>query len=524
MYILPRYVLKELFNTFVPAFLGFGFLMMLGLTIQLMHKGLDIIDIRIIIPYLMLYACPNTLPISLLTAAVLSYGRLSSTNEIIAIRTSGIHLHAIITPVLVISFLLSFFTLYLNAEVLPMSRLKIKLLQEKAVSAILSRHLATIKKKLVFEPYHIYIGNIEKDVYKNLAIIEYVRDFVTSILLAEEGKIIMTDGSESVILRLKRGDFVKMNYQKPTDIPRTGTFDEMSFEIPLHKKDIPISKKYLTLLQLYKERREMYKELADGDLYHSEDIKKIGKISDRRLQSLKQQYNDTIEGQQSLASEIESLNNRININMARAENLINDIRVLENKIAASNIEQERIKSAITEKRDSVETRDKIDQLNNTINSYIEGKKAKEKELSGVSNLIKKDKAGLTSKNTIVPELLQKAAELKEKESSLAGYSRLAKINEEINDYTILIHKRLASSFLCITFALIGIPLGIMTKSGNILIGFGISFLLVVLIYYPLTVIGEILANNSFPIIPAIWGPDGILTILGIILFRKSLVR
>lgn len=524
MYILPRYVLKELFNTFVPAFFGFGFLMILGLTIQLMHKGLDIIDIRIIIPYLMLYACPNTLPISLLTAAVLSYGRLSSTNEIIAIRTSGIHLHTIITPVLIISFLLSFFTLYLNAEVLPQSKLKIRLLQEKAVSAVLSRHLATIKKKLIFEPYHIYIGNIEKDVYKNLAIIEYVRDLVTSILLAKEGKIIMTDDGESVILRLKSGDFVKMSYQKPTDIPRTGTFDEMSFEIPLHKKDIPISKKYLTLLQLYKERNEMYKKLADSLLYHSEDIKKIGKISDSRLQSLKQQYNDTIEVQQGLASEIELLNNRINTNMARTEELTNDIRVLENKIAVSKIEQEQIKSAITKKGGSVETQDKINQLNNVINTNIEEKRAKEKELSVVSNLIKKDQVGLRSKNATIPELLQKAAELKEKESSLADYSISAKINEEINDYTILIHKRLSSSFLCITFAIIGIPLGIMTKSGNILIGFGISFLLVVLIYYPLTVIGEILANNSFPIIPAIWGPDGILTILGIILFRKSLLR
>lgn len=516
-YILPCYVLKEWFRAFIPAFCGFGFLIILGLTIQLLHKGLDIIDIRVIIPHLMLFACPDTLPISFLAAAVMTYGRLSANNEIAAIRTSGIHLHVIVTPVIVISLLLTFLTLYLNAEVLPKSNRKIKLLKETAVSSILSRRISTVKKKIIFEPYHIYIGKVEDNSYKNLAIIEYFKDFVTNILMAEEGTIVMSDDGHSLVLTLKNGDFAKMDYAKPSEIPRVGTFDEMSFEIPVNKNVVTASNKYKSLIQLYKEMKavnvEMEKYMAD--LNYKE---KSSEISKKELRTFRQRYNGLIEEQERNAQKLEILGNSIAGNKSRSENIEDEIDTLENHIAVSNIDIEHFERA------SGDSEKELAQIKEGIEDYLQEKKSKEKELTALRDTISASEKEWSIANAHAVEIKEQTAELESGSTKLLNFSKFEKMRENANELLILIHKKLSSSFLCITFALIGIPLGILTKSGNILISFGASFLLVILVYYPLSVVGVIFAKDLLPAAPAIWSANGIITILGIVLFRKSLVK
>ena len=85
--------------------------MLLGFSIQLLHKGLDIPSLTYIIPFLAIYALPHALPSSLLTATVMTYGRLSADNEITAIRSAGIHLHKIITPIVIAGNIFQFINL-----------------------------------------------------------------------------------------------------------------------------------------------------------------------------------------------------------------------------------------------------------------------------------------------------------------------------------------------------------------------------------------------------------------------------
>ncbi len=526
-YILPSYLLKELFKTFIPALCGFGFLIILGLTIQLLHKGLDIIDIRAIIPYLMLYACPDALPVAFLAAIVLSYGRLSGTNELVAIRTSGVHLHVIITPVIIVSFLLSFLTLYLNAEVLPKSNRKIKMLKETAVSSVLSRHISAVKKKIVCEPYHIYIGKIDNDTYKNLAIIEYVKDFVTNILLADEGSILMSEDGNSLILTLRNGEFAKMNYQKPSEIPMVGSFDEMSFDIPLNKDVATTSKKYMTLFELYNERKELSSMLeeytaklkAEGGDDMPVDIR-------GKLKNLTAQRKSLTQKQQAVNREIIRLTNGINLKNSEVEKIKNRILTIDNRIALENINLEKLnRTKKKEDRDIISGMDSdIDKANDAIKDYLRKKKTLKNKIAELGVAVKNEEDALQTANARADKLKEIFAVLEKNESTLAIYSEPAVMQKKIAARTTLIHKRLSSSFLCITFALIGIPLGILTKSGNVLISFGVSFILVILVHYPLSVVGQILSKEMLPIAPAIWGSNGIITIMGLVLFRKSLTK
>ena len=77
----------------------------------MLHKGLDVPSLFSVLPYMALYTIPHALPSSLLTATVMSYGRLSADNEITAIKTAGIHLHNLVTPVVVIGVFFSMLTL-----------------------------------------------------------------------------------------------------------------------------------------------------------------------------------------------------------------------------------------------------------------------------------------------------------------------------------------------------------------------------------------------------------------------------
>ena len=97
-------------------------------------------------------------------------------------------------------------------------------------------------------------------------------------------------------------------------------------------------------------------------------------------------------------------------------------------------------------------------------------------------------------------------------------ARKQKLKRELS---LNIHKRLSPPFSCLTFILIGVPLGIMTRSSSMLVSLGISFILMLFFYYPLVATGLILAESmSFPIIPSLWGANVFNLIVGLVLFRS----
>src|SRR5574341_828658 len=139
--ILQLYLVREWFRTFLPSLACFEFLIFLGFAIQLLHKGLDIIAIRSLIPHLFIQAAPYSVPSALLTATSMAYGRMSADHEIVAIQTSGVHIRKIIIPILILGVIFSLITLVLSAEVLPRSCYKMVTLRDRAINNILAGRL-----------------------------------------------------------------------------------------------------------------------------------------------------------------------------------------------------------------------------------------------------------------------------------------------------------------------------------------------------------------------------------------------
>ena len=107
---LTRYVLFELVIVFTITLSGITLLMIFaGLVKEGFREGLGLASIMKMLPYVVPVALQPSLPATILIAVSSVYGRMSADNEIVAIKSLGISPMAIITPGLILGFVVSIF-------------------------------------------------------------------------------------------------------------------------------------------------------------------------------------------------------------------------------------------------------------------------------------------------------------------------------------------------------------------------------------------------------------------------------
>ena len=88
MYIFTRYVLWQLISVFLIAISAITIVMLLFVIIRELHlQGLQFSQIYELVPYILPDALRFAIPATSLFAACLIFGRLSSANEIIALKS-----------------------------------------------------------------------------------------------------------------------------------------------------------------------------------------------------------------------------------------------------------------------------------------------------------------------------------------------------------------------------------------------------------------------------------------------------
>ena len=139
-----RHVGREYLLSFVVAFMFFFFIFFINQILliaqRILMKDVDFLAvfqlILLSIPQFLLY----TFPFSSLTASSMVIGDLSSSNEILAMRSSGISMRRIFIPIIVISIGFSFATFFTADKALPWSTR-----QYKELYANLMRDLPTLE-------------------------------------------------------------------------------------------------------------------------------------------------------------------------------------------------------------------------------------------------------------------------------------------------------------------------------------------------------------------------------------------
>lgn len=523
--ILQRYLLKEWFRMFLPSLACFELLMFLGFAIQLLHKGLDIVALRVLIPHLFIQALPYSLPAALLTATSMTYGRMSADHEIVAVQTSGVHILNIITPIVVIGGIFCLITLTLVSEVLPRSCYRILLLQERALNNVLAGRLATFQRKLDLHPYQIYVGSVENNVNKDIVVLEYANDYVTNVILAEEGLIGMDEAENKILLTLRRGEFLKPNYEKMEEIPRVGVFNETTFEISLKEKKRESSTRYMTVFQLRRYNKDIAMEMT-----RSREVSLNSKKSkDRVMKELaiyREEMSDLSKRREKLLLELKRSNEMVTRQKTKIEGLENESKIAKNYILVANENLIQVKKENRPGGSMSEDKDKkIMQIKETIEREKQRIYGIEQKVAAAREIKTEETKKIASLSQTLAEInirrdvLLKNIGVAEDESSIADKEEIRRKND------VSIHKRLSQALSCIPFIIIGIPMGIMLRSGHLIIGVGASFMVILFFYYPLVVTGIVLAKDtSVPVVPAIWGADIILFLGGMFVFRKLFVR
>lgn len=137
MRLLTRYVLIEVFKVFGIALASLTILMMIvGVAREAMSQGLGLAQIAQLMPYILPDALRFAVPATILFAVSIVYGRMSGTNEVVAIKSQGISPMTIIWPALILAFLLSLATTWLNDVAVSWGRNGVRRVALEAVEEI----------------------------------------------------------------------------------------------------------------------------------------------------------------------------------------------------------------------------------------------------------------------------------------------------------------------------------------------------------------------------------------------------
>lgn len=125
MRVLNRYLMSDFFVTFGMTLLVFTFVMSLGAVVKAIDlgaRGVSGLLLFKVFSYNIPYMLTFTLPMSVLTATLLLFGRLSFDGELTAMRASGMSLWQIIAPVVLLSIGVSILCIGITAEIAPRAR------------------------------------------------------------------------------------------------------------------------------------------------------------------------------------------------------------------------------------------------------------------------------------------------------------------------------------------------------------------------------------------------------------------
>lgn len=216
--ILHRYVLRELAPAFLCIFIVVTLVVFFAYMFQSFRsfQGLGGDFMIRTAPVLLLYVVPYTLLIALVAATTLCYGRLSSDNEIDAMRVSGVHVGRVVIPAALVGLVISGVSLYLNRDLVPYSMSEQRKMQKEAVLHLLKAPppgAQTIWVGFFGLSYSDYISGV----FRNLDVYAFEKESLKAKYSAREATIhVRPDGVP--VLKMPKGTITYFQADRVTDV------------------------------------------------------------------------------------------------------------------------------------------------------------------------------------------------------------------------------------------------------------------------------------------------------------------
>jgi lipopolysaccharide export system permease protein len=205
-----------------------------------------------------------TLPIACLITVILALGHMSSENEILAMRASGIHLLRLLTPLVVVGIALCLVVFMLNDRIIPKSyEAQTRILQETG-SQDPSAMLEPGSFINAFDKYIIFIYRMENNQLYGVRIHQPTPNKPTRTIIADQGEFVHVPGKDQLMLKLMNG-----TTDEP-DVTNPNNFYKLNFRISFITMDLSKKKtqtekksKAMTLQELSKKIQSLQKLSID---------------------------------------------------------------------------------------------------------------------------------------------------------------------------------------------------------------------------------------------------------------------
>lgn len=210
MRILDRYIVRELVVPFVLGIALFTSVLLIARILKLVemvvNRGVPLLQILELFSYVLPAFLELTVPMALLLAVLVAFGRLSSDSEITALRASGVSLYRLLQPVAVFALLIAVLTLALSVYVRPWGN---GLLKTGLYEIVKARASAGIKPRVFNDEFAnlvIYVDRIEPAGNQLAGIlISDSREAEKNTVYARFGRVFTDESSRTLTLRLFDG-------------------------------------------------------------------------------------------------------------------------------------------------------------------------------------------------------------------------------------------------------------------------------------------------------------------------------
>jgi len=209
--ILIRYILKEHIAPFFAALFVTTFLFVINFLVEVLDKILSKgIPAQIVLEIFVLnvvWMVGLAVPMSVLAATLMTFGRLSADREIVAMQAAGISPFSLMRPVLIVSVLLMVLLIAFNNWVLPEANYRSSMLMQSITRK--RPHAMIDEGKLInqFPGIQIWVSRIDNQnaVLYGIKIFEIEGNF-PRVITADSASMEYVDMGATLMLHLKNGE------------------------------------------------------------------------------------------------------------------------------------------------------------------------------------------------------------------------------------------------------------------------------------------------------------------------------
>jgi predicted nucleic acid-binding Zn-ribbon protein len=325
----------------------------------------------------------------------------------------------------------------------------------------------------------------------------------------------------------------------PNDYPKgePGTSERMTLRVAVapERRDIHTDEKHLPTLRLLRRLRRLKRRATDQRRFeHPDRVRRETRKKLRVLSAEIVNINGHIESNQAdyhkyAVVEVQSHKETIKHHGERIETLRRELDSLQ--------QQQR---EVVEKLSEIDTTDSGEEahtdyerwaeLNRQLTRIRSQIETHENEIEKLEAEIAQARHSIDASASKAEQLRTETTELKAHKETLVRRSQALRAvqswaddQQDLISVRLRIHKRLAQAVSLVVFALLGIPLGIMAGGRSIMVAFGISFAIVLVVFYPFLIVGQIAAKAAvLPVVPAMWAGNIFVGMIGLVVMVKVL--